>query len=290
MRVCAAMRVYAAGRIVHNVCMSTALLPEWQDRRCPLIGMVHLGPLPGAPRYGGDLDAVIRAALRDAEALVAGGADGLMIENFGDTPFYPGRVPAGTVAHMTRIAAEIRRRVDRPLGINVLRNDGRSALAVAHAVGARFIRVNVLAGARVADQGLLIGEAHELLRERALLRAESIRILADVNVKHSAALGVGRPLASEVADVCARGGADGLIVSGSGTGQATAVDELRAVKHAAGQTPVLVGSGVRDDNLEALLPYCDGLIVGTWLKQDGCVANPVDVDRVRSLRKRITGK
>ena len=152
-----------------------SLLPQWSSVRVPVIGMLHLPPLPGSSRWSGDLNAVRDFVLRDVEALCAGGVDGLMIENFGDTPFYPGRVPAITVAAMTALACEVRRATDVPLGINMLRNDGLSALAVAVASGASFIRVNVLCGARVTDQGLLQGIAHDLLRERANLKAESIR-------------------------------------------------------------------------------------------------------------------
>ena len=127
------------------------LLPEWSERRSPVIGMLHAMALPGAPTYGGDLARVRKALLADAEALVAGGVDGLMLENFGDSPFYPDRVPAMTVAALTALATEVRRCFPVPLGINVLRNDGRSALAVAVACGASFIRVNILCGARVAE-------------------------------------------------------------------------------------------------------------------------------------------
>ncbi len=183
--------------------------------------MLHLPPLPGAPRYARDLEPIRRRALDDAAALVEGGVDGLMLENFGDTPFFPGRVPPEVVACMTRVAREVRQRFDVPLGVNVLRNDGCSALAVAHAAGAAFIRVNVLCGARVADQGIIEGIAHELLRQRVLLDAPEIRILADVNVKHSMPLGVSQPLRQQVADLIERGGADAVIVSGAGTGEAT---------------------------------------------------------------------
>ena len=175
------------------------LLPQWSGLK-PVIGMVHLLPLPGSPRFGGDVSAIREAALRDAQALAEGGVHGIMMENFGDVPFFPGHVPASVVAHVTTIAAEIRRRIDLPLGINVLRNDGQSALAVAHAVGADFIRVNVLSGARVTDQGIVQGIAHDLLRERSQLGATSVKILADVDVKHSAPLAP-RPLVDEVADV-----------------------------------------------------------------------------------------
>src|SRR5438045_3005140 len=163
--------------------------------------MLHLPALPGSPQYRGELSKIRETLVRDAAALAEGGVHGLMMENFGDVPFYPKRVPAYVVAHMTALAAEVRRANPRlPLGINVLRNDGRGALAVAQAVGATFIRVNVLCGARVADQGLIQGIAHDLLRERALLHAQNVKIFADVDVKHSAPLAA-RPLNDEVDDL-----------------------------------------------------------------------------------------
>jgi membrane complex biogenesis BtpA family protein len=261
------------------------LLPQWPRSRKVVIGMIHLLPLPGSPRYGGDVKAVREAALRDAAALHEGGVHGLMIENFGDVPFYPSRVPAYVVAHMTAIAAEVRARIALPLGINVLRNDGLSAIAVAHACGAEFIRVNVLCGARVADQGLLQGIAHDLLRERSLLgiTAGDVKILADVDVKHSAPLAA-RDIADEVDDTVKRGLADGVIVSGAGTGKKTDPEKVRAVKACAGaDVPVFVGSGITAETIGKHAPFADGFIVGTAFKRDGDPTNPVEVDRVRKL-------
>src|SRR6266508_488411 len=132
-----------------------------------LFGMVHLRALPGAPLFGGSMDAVIEAALADGRALAAGGADGLVIENFGDRPFVKNRVPPETIASMARVVSEIAREVRLPFGVNVLRNDAQAALAIAAATGAAFIRVNVHAGAVVADQGVIEGEAAETMRRRA---------------------------------------------------------------------------------------------------------------------------
>jgi membrane complex biogenesis BtpA family protein len=245
--------------------------------------MLHIPPLPGAPRYEGNWKSIRLRVLDDTAALVEGGVDGLMLENFGDAPFYRDRVPPHVVACMTRIAREVRQRFDVPLGISVLRNDGCAALAIAHAIKGAFIRVNVLCSARVTDQGITQGIAHELLRQRALLGATEVRILADVNVKHSAPFGSPRPLRSEVADLVERGGADAVIVSGEGTGEATDLVELARVKEVAGEAPVLVGSGVTVDTIRALLTYADGAIVGTSLKVDGLVRNPVDPKRVKGL-------
>ncbi len=254
------------------------LLRAWSELESPVIGMVHLAALPGAPGHALALPALREQALRDATALAEGGVDGIMVENFHDHPFFPGPVPAITVAHMSVIARDLRVRVGLPLGINVLRNDGISALAVAHAADAAFLRVNVLAGARVTDQGLVQGSAHELLRERQRLGAESIRILADVDVKHSAPLAI-RPLEEEAADLAERGGADGLVVSGSATAQPTSSSELERVRRAAPQLPVFVGSGVNERNIADLARLADGLIVGSSLKVDG----RIDLRRVRAL-------
>jgi len=247
-----------------------------------VIGMIHLLALPGSPGFAGDLSKIRDAALRDAESLAGGGVDALMIENFGDAPFYPERVPAHVVAHLTALAATVKSHVDLPLGINCLRNDGRSALAIAQAVGAQFIRVNVLCGVRVADQGLLHGIAHDLLRDRAALRADDIKIMADVDVKHSAALAP-RPIEDEIDDTIHRGMADALIVSGTGTGKATDPAKVARVKLRAGKSPVFIGSGVTIETIDTFNGRCDGVVVGTHFKKGGKVDQPVDVKRVKAF-------
>jgi membrane complex biogenesis BtpA family protein len=247
----------------------------------PIIGMLHAPALPGAPggRFTERLP-IRDAVLRDAAALVEGGVHALMLENFGDAPFPSGRVPAETVAVMTWLANEIRNRFDRPLGINVLRNDGRSALAIAAAVGARFIRVNILTGARVTDQGVLEGIAHDLLRDRDRLGAE-VAIFADVDVKHSAPL-VKRALSEEVPELLERGGADALIVTGTATGTAADPARLAEVRSLAKPHPVFAGSGVTAENVHEF-GDADGFIVGTAFKREGRVSEPVDPERVRRL-------
>jgi len=222
-----------------------------------LFGMVHLGPLPGAPLFR-SMDEVLELALHDARAIVAGGCDGLVIENFGDRPFTRGRVEAETVAAMTRVVAEVAREVRIPFGVNVLRNDALSALAVAAATGASFIRVNLHTGAAVTDQGLVEGDAYATLRKRAAL-APDVLIFADYLVKHAAPLG-------EVSakDLRLRGLADAVIVTGSETGAAadpSRLDELRAQIDA----PLLVGSGLTAENASQF-GDADGAIVGTSLK------------------------
>jgi membrane complex biogenesis BtpA family protein len=263
------------------------LSSAWTLRQKVLIGMCHVPPLPGSPRFAGSIEDVREHVLRDAEALAQGGADGIFLENFGDVPFYPDRVPPVTLVHLALLADELRSHTKLPLGINVLRNDGRSALVIANGVGAEFIRVNVLCHARLTDQGVIQSIAHDLLRDRTTLGATRIRILADVNVKESVPLSPGLSIEDETDDLIHRGLADGVIVSGANTGSGADVEELQRVRQVAGRIPVFVGSGVSIDNIQRFLPLADGFIVGTSLKVDGMTSNPVDVQRVRTLAAMI---
>src|SRR5262245_51749911 len=246
-----------------------------------IIGVLHVPALPGSPRNQLAFKDVVDWVLKDAEALAGGGVDALILENFGDVPFYPTRVPPHTVAFMTAIAGEVRRRFDLPLGINVLRNDAQSALAIASAVSAEFIRVNIHTGARVTDQGLIEGAAYETLRYRRLLNSD-VKILSDVDVKHSAPVAA-RNLGDEVEEIVWRGNADAVIVTGAATGKQTALEDLKIAKHAAGSVPVFAGSGVNVQNVATVLEIADGVIVGTAFKHDGVTSNAVDRDRVRAF-------
>ena len=247
-----------------------------------LIGMVHVAPLPGSPRWDGSMQRVVAAAVADARALIEGGMDALLIENHGDTPFTPGRVEAATVAALAVVAHEVRGALPAAtLGINVLKNDARSALAVACAVGARFIRVNVHAGAVVADQGLVQSDAYHTLRDRRLLDAD-VAIFADVGGKHASPLAP-VDLEQHARDLRHRGLADGLVVSGPATGAATSLADIKRVRGAVADVPLLVGSGATPETVAELLSLADGVIVGTALKRHGDVAAPVDPERVRRL-------
>ncbi|MFZ4804990.1 MAG: BtpA/SgcQ family protein [Synechococcus lacustris] len=252
-----------------------------------LIGVLHLPPLPGSPGWGGSMAAVRRWALDDAAAYLEGGAAGLVVENFGDLPFFAGAVPPETVAAMAVIAAEVvALAAGRPVGINVLRNDGAAALAVAAASGASFVRLNVLSGAMVTDQGLIQGRAAELLRLKRLLDLADVGIFADVLVKHAYPLAP-QPIAEAVEDSLHRAGADAVIVSGVATGAPPLLADLQAAQLAAAGAPVLIGSGCSGANADQLAPLCQGVIVASSLKRDGLLANPVDPERVRALRQAL---
>ena len=194
------------------------------------IGMVHLLPLPGSPRWAGEMDQVLERAVCDAQALARGGMDGLIVENFGDAPFCKDRVEPHTVSAMTLAVAAVRDAVQIPVGVNVLRNDSRSAMAIAAVTGASFIRVNVHTGAMVTDQGIVEGRAHDTLRYRRELGAD-VKLLADVLVKHATPLGA-LSIERAARDAAYRGLADAVIVTGVGTGQPTEVEDVIRAREA----------------------------------------------------------
>ncbi len=244
----------------------------------PIIGVVHLLPLPTSPRWGGSLKAVIARAEKEATALAAGGVDGIIIENFFDAPFTKDRVNAAVVSAMTLIVDRIQNLVTLPIGLNVLRNDGLSAMAIASCTNAQFIRVNVLTGAMATDQGLIEGNAYELLRYRRELAAE-VAILADVLVKHARPLGTPN-LTTAVQDTIERGLADAVILSGWATGSPPSVEDVELAAAAAGDTPVLIGSGASWENIAQLMQAANGAIVASSLKRNGKITESIDPIRV----------
>jgi len=250
----------------------------------PIIGMVHLPPLPGAPAYRGEsIDEIIKFALEDAKKLVEGGVDGLIVENMWDLPYYVGKnVPPEEMTAQAVAARAVVEEVDVPVGINVVHNGGRVTLAIAKASGAKFIRVCLLTGAMVWDTGEFDhGCAAELLRVRKMLYAEDIKIFADINKKH-AVMFPGIDLKTH-AEWCEFYMSDALIVTGRMTGSPPRVEDLKEVKEFLPHRPLLVGSGSNAENIAKFLQYADGAIVGTYFKKHGIAQNRVDVDRVKKF-------
>ncbi len=246
--------------------------------RTPIIGVVHLLPLPTSPRWGGSLKAVIDRAEQEAAALASGGVNGIIVENFFDAPFTKSQVDPAVVSAMTLVVQRLKNLVPLPLGLNVLRNDARSALAIATCLKAEFIRVNVLTGVMATDQGLIEGDAHQLLRYRRELGSD-VKIFADVLVKHA------RPLSSPnltvaVKDTIERGLADAVILSGWATGSPPNLEDLELASAAANGTPVLIGSGASWENIATLMQAADGVIVSSSLKRQGRIEQPIDPNRV----------
>ncbi len=244
----------------------------------PIIGVVHLLPLPTSPRWGGSLRAVVERAAQEATALASGGVNGIIVENFFDAPFTKGQVDPAVVSAMTLIVHQLMDLLTLPVGINVLRNDAHSGLAIASCVGAKFIRVNVLTGVMATDQGLIEGQAHELLRYRRELGSD-VQILADVLVKHARPLGSPN-LTTAVQETIQRGLADGVILSGWATGSPPTLEDLELAKAAAEGTPVFIGSGASWENISTLMQAADGVIVSSSLKRHGRIEQTIDPIRV----------
>lgn len=253
----------------------------------PLIGMVHLLALPGAPHWGGSMLDVIERAVEDARVLETAGFDALIVENFLDAPFYKTDVPPETVAGITAAALAIREASTLPLGVNVLRNDARSALGIASVVNADFIRVNVHTGAMWTDQGMIEGRASETLRMRAAL-APHVALIADVHVKHATPV-EGADLLDSARDCWHRGVADALVISGSGTGHGTDLADVSAVKGAIPEAQVWIGSGVTAETAADSLDVADGAIVGTSVMNDGRPGAGIDPGRAAAFVRAVRG-
>jgi membrane complex biogenesis BtpA family protein len=251
----------------------------------PLLGVVHLRALPSAAGHE-SMRSVLDLALADAEAYAQAGFDGLIVENFGDAPFHRGThddpVTPDVVAGIAIAADRVQRATGLPVGINCLRNDGVAAFGVAAATGAAWVRVNVLTGAYVTDQGVIAGEAARLSAYRRQLRSDA-RLLADFLVKHATPLAP-FDLATGARDLAERSGADGMVLSGSRTGEPVDVAMLDTVRDAVSAFPIWIGSGLTADNAAQLWPRVDGAIVGSWCKTDGRSREPVDLERARRLR------
>ena len=256
-----------------------------------LVGVLHLPPLPGSPRWlqagcpaWETLDRRVEA---DARRYAEAGVDGLIVENFGDAPFFK-TAPPETVAALTRLARVVRAAAPNlPLGINVLRNDAHAALAIAVAAQAQFIRVNVHTGIAATDQGLSEGRAAETARLREALGAgpngpHPVALFADVHVKHARTLH-SDSLPHAAVDTARRGLADAVIVSGIATGSPPSPDDLRAVRDLDPTCPLWLGSGLTPARCAELAPLLDGAIAASYALVDGQAGNPVDPERARHL-------
>jgi membrane complex biogenesis BtpA family protein len=260
------------------------LFKEIFGNKKPIIACIHLLALPGAPLYKGSMKEVYDRALEETSIFLKNGVDGLIIENFRDKPFFPGRVPAETIAAIAAIGREIVKAANVPIGINVLRNDAESAMAIASVVEADFMRVNVHGGVIISEQGIIQGTGHLTVRLRSFLQS-NVAIFADVGVKHAAPL-VDRGLAMEAKDLTNRCMVDALIVSGELTGAETNVEDIDIVRKNS-DLPILIGSGATAENVHKVYPKVDGLIVGSYFKKDGKGDNLVEASRVKKFKEAV---
>ncbi|WP_312473693.1 BtpA/SgcQ family protein [Neobacillus sp.] len=275
--------------------MSGGIFPEKKfilenifNVRKPIIGMVHLKPLPGAPHYKGEsMDEIVEFALEDVRRLEEGGVDGLQIENAWDIPFpKPEDFSFETVAAMTAIGVEIAKASKLPLGVNCLANAVIPAIAIAKACKAKWVRSNQWVNAYVANEGIVEGASAKAMRYKANLFGDDIKVMADVHVKHgSHSIVADRSLAEQTRDN-EFFDADILIATGNRTGDETSLDELIGIKESA-SLPVIIGSGMTVQNAKKIMSIADGAIVGSFLKENGNWWERVDTDRVKQFMDQV---
>jgi hypothetical protein len=251
-----------------------------------IIGMVHLEALPGTPRNSKSINEIVSEALRDAELLAEGGVDAIMIENMHDRPYLNRTVGSEIVSAMTAVALELHRKIKLPLGIQILAGANKAALAVALAAGFDFIRAEGFVFGHLADEGWINSDAGELLRYRKQIGAENIKVFTDIKKKHSSHAVSADVSIAETAKAAAFFLSDGVIVTGTATGEKASIEEIKAVNLAV-KIPVIIGSGIDAGNIHEYWDFADAFIVGSSLKEDGNWENPVDIGRVRNLMMKV---
>lgn len=242
--------------------------------------MVHLLPLPETPQFGGSVDAVYDCASADAASLLQAGIDGLIVENFGDEPYWIGEPTPSQLALMAAITRDVGRMSSVPVGVNVQFNAWQAEMALAYACRAQFVRVEVFVDRVISAQGLVEPCSAQITRYKRALGAHDVQLWADVQTKYTTSL-VPQPITVS-AQAAQNAGADAIIVTGAATGSATPLEDVAAVKEVA-RLPVLVGSGTTVNNVADVLRLADGAIVGSALKTGGSAANPVSAERAAAF-------
>lgn len=257
-------------------------------KKKPIIGMIHLRPLPGSPLYdpvNSNIDKITQIAVEEAQMLEEGGVDGLQIENIWDFPYLKGNeIGPETVAAMTAVAVKVQEKTSLPLGVNCHLNGGRSALAIACAIGAKWIRVFEWVNAYVSHAGIIEGIGGQLSRYRNFIHAHEVKFFCDINVKHGSHFIISDRSVPEQARDAETEGADVIIVTGFETGKAPTPEKVKEVCQAV-KIPVFIGSGVNEKNVYELLQFAHGAIIGSYFKTDNDWKKGVDEDRVKSFMK-----
>lgn len=251
-----------------------------------VIGMVHCLPLPGTPGFRGDMKKVIDQAVNDAITLEKAGMDALIVENMGDNPFGVVLDPEQACA-LAVISAYVAQKVKIPIGIDAAMNDYKVAFSIAKAIGGAFIRIPVFVDTVEFFGGIITPVAREAMIFRKNLGAEEVKILADIQVKHTHMVlpHVEIEDSAKAAEAC---GADGIIVTGTHVGVETPIELIRRVRKVT-KLPLIAGSGVKTGNIKEQLSIADGAIVGSSLKEGGALENPVSLELARELIKALKG-
>src|SRR5215216_7532080 len=245
----------------------------------PIVGVIHVGALPGTPRGSKSVAELVSEAREEARVYRECGVDGVIVENMHDVPYLRGEVGPEIVAAMTAISIEVKSECNLPVGIQILAGANIEAMAVAHAASLDFIRAEGYAYAHVADEGLIEASAAKLLRYRKLIGAERVQVWADVKKKHSAHAITADVSLGQTAETIEFMGADCVIVTGNVTGEAPKVADVQEAKQHC-HLPVFLGSGISEGNIEQFYEDADGFIIGSSFKIDGLWSNTIDPARV----------
>ena len=252
------------------------------DKRKPLVGVIHVGALPGTPRARVSVDELTETAVREAAVYRAGGVDALMIENMHDVPYLRGKVGPEVVAAMAVVGRAVKSESKLPVGVQILAGANVEAIAVAHAAGLDYVRVEAYTFAHVADEGIIESSAASLLRFRRKIGAEGVRVWADVKKKHASHAITADVSLGETAAAVEFMLGDAVIVSGNATGEPPRASDVREAKSHC-RLPVRLGSGVTPENVSEFYREADGFIVGSYFKEGGLWSNTVERARVERL-------
>lgn len=251
----------------------------------PIIGMVHLPPLPGSPLYdpNGGMRKIVDSCAKDIEALQGGGVDAVMFGNEGDRPYLLKASPV-TLAAMAQAIGEVKRLIKIPFGVNYLW-DPVATVALAIASGASFAR-EIFTGIYDSDMGLWAPDAAGALRLRADGHRQDLVLMFNINAEFASPVG-SRPIAQRAKSAVFSSLADIILVSGPMTGQPAETADLKLVKDALKETPVFANTGVNSDNVADVLRIADGAVIGTHFKVDGNTWNSVDKARVKRFMDKV---
>lgn len=253
--------------------------PFFASLNKPVIAMIHLLPLPGSAGYEGrGIEPVLDHALSEARALEQGGVDAILLQNTGDLPAFGDGGPE-TIAYMSMIGSQVRHEIKTPLGVNILANGTESAIAVAHAISARFVRIKVYVGAVVGIGGLTQGSAQRAQDFRRKIGATGIEIAADVYDRTSRPV-VEMPIEEAATYASHHGRAHALVVTGASVEES--LERIRRVKSTVKTKPVYVGGGSTPENIAQFLAACDGAIVGNAVKRGPAFQGVIDCDLLKA--------
>jgi membrane complex biogenesis BtpA family protein len=251
-----------------------------------IYGVIHLKGLPGSTSNELSISEITTLAQNDINGLTEGGVDGIIIENFGDAPFVKDNLSKRSLVSFTTVASNLELDEKLDIGINVLRNDGISALSIAEAIDANFVRINVLNNIMYTDQGIIEGKSYDISQFRNTL-SRDIQVFADVFVKH-ATPPHGAKIGNHTKELLERAGADVIIVSGDGTGEVTDIEDLNKIRDIVPKGKLAIGSGLNAENIQDFSQIADIGIIGTEFKVDGFLDNPVDANRVKNIIGKIS--